>query len=76
MSSQVIDEMLALEVETCQRCFTAQPALSGLQRYDRGKCAFLLRDLAAAADLPPHGPFSCKQLLDLTHKGVDRKGRY
>ena len=28
VSSQTIDEMLALEVETYQRCFLAQPALS------------------------------------------------
>ena len=34
VSSQAIDEMLALEWETCRRCFPAQPALSALQRYN------------------------------------------
>ena len=43
---------LALEVETHQRCVLAQPTLSALQRYNRRKCAFSLRDLAAAAHLP------------------------
>ena len=57
--------MLALEVETCRRCFPAQPALSALQRCNRFKCAFFLRDLAAAADLPPHGALFSQQLLTL-----------
>ena len=65
---QVIDEMLALKVETYRRCFPAQPALSALQMYHRRKCAFLLRDLAAAANLPPHGALLSQQLLDLTHR--------
>ena len=54
VSWQIIDDMLAMEVETHRRCFPAQPPLSALQRYNRRKCAFLLRDLAAAAYLPPH----------------------
>ena len=46
----------------------AQPPLSALQRYIRRKCPFLLRDLAAAADLLPHGALFSQQLLDLTHR--------
>ena len=61
--------MLALEVKTCQRCFPRQPALSALQRYNGRKCAFLLRDRAAAANLPPHGTLFSQQLLGLTHRG-------
>ena len=68
VSWHVIDEMLALEVETHRRCFPTQPALSALQRYAGRKCAFLLRDLAAAANLPPHGALF-SQFLDLTHRG-------
>ena len=68
VSWQIIDEMLAPEVETCRRCFPAQPALSALQRYKRRKCAFLLRDLAAAANLLPHGALFSQQLQDLTHR--------
>ena len=47
VSSQVIDEMLAVELETYRRCFPAQPALSALQRYNRRECAVFLLDLAA-----------------------------
>ena len=65
VSWQTIDQMLALEVETYWRCIPAQLVLSALQRYTRRKCACLLRDFVAAANLP-----------DLTHSGVDREGRY
>ena len=64
----IIDEMFALELETYRRCFPAQPVLSALQRYNRRKCAHLLRDLAATADLPPHRALFSQQLLDPTHK--------
>ena len=68
VSGQVVDEMLALEWDTFRRCFLAQPALSVLQRFNRRKCAFLLRDLAATADLPPHSALFSQQLLDLIHR--------
>ena len=55
VSCQVKDKMLAMEWEIYRRCFPAQPALSALQRFNGRKCAFLLRHLAATADLPPHG---------------------
>ena len=74
VSLQASDEMLALEVETYHRCFPAQPALSALQRYNRRKCAFDLRDLAAAAHLPPHGALFSQQLLG--SDSLDRNGRY
>ena len=69
VSWQVIDEMLALEVETCRRCIPAQLALPASQIYYGRKCALLLRDLAAAANLSPHGALFSQQLLDLTHRG-------
>ena len=47
-------EVLALENDVFQRCLSAQPAPTALQRSNRCKCAHLLRDLAATADLPPH----------------------
>ena len=53
VSWQVIDEMQALELETCWQGWKAQPALSALQRFNGRKCALLLRDLASAANLPP-----------------------
>ena len=62
----IIDEMFALELETKRRCFPAQLVLSALQRYNRHKCAHLLRDLAAAADLRPHRALFSQQLL--THR--------
>ena len=68
VSGQVVDEMLALEWDTFRRCFLAQPALSLLQRFNRRMCAFLLRDLAATADLPFHSALFSQQLLDLTHR--------
>ena len=41
---------------------------TALQRSNRGKCAHLLRDLDATADLPPHCPLFALQLLDLTYR--------
>ena len=67
VSWQIIGEVLAVELGTYRRCFPAQPALSAMQRHNWRKCAFLLRDLAAAANLPPFGALS-QQLLDLTHR--------
>ena len=64
----IIDEMFALELETYRRCFPAQRVLSALPRYNRHKCAHLLRDLAATADLPPHSALFSQQLLDMTHR--------
>ena len=55
--------LLALEGDVFQRCLSAQPAPT-VQRTNRGKCAHLLRDLAATADLPHHCPLF---VLDLTH---------
>ena len=60
-----IHEMLALEWATYRRCFPAQRVLSAWQRFNRRKCAHLLRDLAATVDLPPHSAFLSIQLLDL-----------
>ena len=60
--------MLSMELETYRRCFPVQPALSALQRFHGRKYAFFLRDLTAAADLPPHGALFSQQLLDLTHR--------
>ena len=62
--------MLALENDVFQRCLSAQPAHTptALQRFNRSKCAHLLRDLAATADLPPHSALSSQQLLNLTHR--------
>ena len=68
VSWQTTDEMLGLELETYRRCFSAQLALSALQRFNRRKCAFLLRDLAAAGGLPSHSALFSQQLLDLTHR--------
>ena len=64
---QVLD-LLALEDDVFQRCLPAQPAPAALQRFNRGKCARLLRDLDATADLPLHCPLFSLQLLDLTHR--------
>ena len=68
-----IDEMFALEWATYRRCFQAQPLLSALQRYIRRKCAHLLRDLAATADLPPNSALFSQQLLDLAHRWFERE---
>ena len=63
---QIIDGMLALEVETYRRCFPAQLALSAFQGCNRRKSAFPLRDLAAAANLPPHRARQREQISTLT----------
>ena len=41
---------------------------TALQRFDRGKCVYLLHDVAAAADLLPHSALFSRQLLDLTDR--------
>ena len=41
-----INDLFTLEWATYQRCFPAQPLLSALQRKNRRKCAYPLRDLA------------------------------
>ena len=64
-----VDEILALEVEPNSAAFQRKPALSALQRWNRHKRAFLVRELAAATHLPPHGALFSQQLLDLTHRG-------
>ena len=61
-----IDEMFPLEWATKRRCFPAKLPLSALQRYNRRKCAHLLRDFAASAGLPPRSALFRLELLDLT----------
>ena len=74
VSGQMVDEMLVLERDTFLRCLLAQPAPTALQTFNRRKCAFLLRDLAAAADLPLHSALFSRQLLDLTRRwGTERE---
>ena len=68
VSGQHVLDLLALEFDVFQRCLSAQPAPTALQRFNRCKCAHLLRDLAATADLPPHSALFSQQLLDLTHR--------
>ena len=46
---------------------------SPLQRCNRRKCAHLLRDLAAAADLPPNSALFAQQLLDRSHRWSERE---
>ena len=65
---QVLDLFLALEDDVFQRCLSAQPDPTALQRSNRGKGALLLRDLDATVDLPPHCSLLALQLLDLTHR--------
>ena len=50
-----------------QRCLSAQPAPTALQRSNKSKCGHFLRDLAATAGLPLHSAIFSLQLLDLTH---------
>ena len=50
-SGQLVLDMLTLENDAFQRCLSAQPAPTAPQRFNRCKCAHLLRDLAATADL-------------------------
>ena len=51
VSGQLVLDMLILESDVFQRCLSAQPAHTALQRFNRCMCAHLLRDLAATADL-------------------------
>ena len=60
VSGQHVLDMLLLSLSTV--------GLTALQRSNRGKCAHLLRDLDATADLPPHCPLFALQLLDLTQR--------
>ena len=64
---QVLD-LLALEDDVFHQCLSAQPDPTVLQRSNSGKCAHLLCDFDAAADMPPHCPLFGLQLLDLTHR--------
>ena len=68
VSGQLVCEMLALDLDTIQRCLSSQPARTALQSFNRRKCALLLCDLAATADLPPHSALFAQQLLDLIHR--------
>ena len=43
------------------------------QRHNRRKCAHLLRDLAAAVDLPRHSALLSLQLLGLAHRWFERE---
>ena len=67
ISGQLVLDMLTLENDVFQRCLSAQPVPTALQRFNRCKCAHFLRHLAAAADLPPNSALFSLQLLDLTH---------
>ena len=69
VSGQIVLDILTLESDVFQRCLSAQPVSTALQRFSRCKCAHLLRDLAAAADLPlTVSALFSQQLLDLTHR--------
>ena len=68
-----IDEMFAPEWATYCRCFPAQPPLSAVQRCNRRKCAYLLRDLATPADLPPHSALFSLQVLEFAHRWSERQ---
>ena len=61
-------DLFALKDDVFQRCLSAQPAPTALQRSNRCKCAHLLRDLAATANLPHDSALFSQQLLDQTHK--------
>ena len=74
VSGQHVLDMLTLESDVFQRCFSAQPAPTVLQRFNRGKVALLLRDLAATAALRPHSALFSQQLLDLTHRWWSEAG--
>ena len=43
VSGQQVLDLLALEDDVFQRCLSAQPGPTALQRSNRGKCAHLLR---------------------------------
>ena len=68
VAGQHVLDLLALEDDVFQRCLSAQLAPTALQRSNRGKCAHLLRDLDATADLPLHCPLFALQLQNLTHR--------
>ena len=68
LAGQQVLDILALEDDVFQRCLSAQPDPTALKRSNRCKCAYLLRDLADTADLPPHCALFSQQLLDLTHR--------
>ena len=57
-----------LDVSETDTVSTVSLRAASLQRFNRGMCAHLLRDLAATADLPPHSALFPKQQLDLTHR--------
>ena len=70
---QVLD-LLALEDDVLQRCLSAQPSPTALQRSNRVKRAHLLRDLDATADLPPTALFSlCSCWTSPTGGGLNLK---
>ena len=56
VSGQQVLDLLALEDDVFQRCLSAQPDPTALQRSNKSKRAHLLRDLTATADLPPPLP--------------------
>ena len=68
VSGQLVLHILTLENRVFQRCLSAQPAPTALQRFNSSQCAHLLRDLAATADLSSHSALLSQQLLDLTHR--------
>ena len=72
VSGQHVLDLLTLESVVFQRYLSAQRAPTVLQRFNRGEGALLLRDLAAAAALPPalppHSAPFFQQLLGLTHR--------
>ena len=51
-------DLLALENDVFQRCLSAQPDTTALQRSNRGKCADLLCDLDATPTCRPTARFS------------------
>ena len=65
--------MLTLESDVLQRCLSAQPAPTALQRLNRCKGVLLLRDLAA--DLPPHRCDLLPAAFGPDSQVVDRKRR-
>ena len=69
VGGQHVLDLLVLEDDVFQRCLPAQRGPTALQRSNRGKCAHVLRDLDAMADLAPHCSLLALQLLDLTHRG-------
>ena len=68
VAGQQVLDLWTLEDDVFQRCLSAQPDPTVLQRFNRGKCAYLLRDLDVTADLPPRCPLFALQLLGLTHR--------